>query len=136
MAFFDFGSGHEVGVGSIDQQHRGLVERINRIHGQIAERAPIADLQEQFERLYRETERHFLHEEALFAPTQFERAERHKKEHGHLLLILKRFRQTLNPRELSTSTVDHVAFLRAWLVNHIANEDRPLGEYLKSLETR
>lgn len=134
--FFDFSAEHDVGVASIDQQHRGLAELINLINGLIAIRASLADLQEPFEQLYDETERHFLHEEALFAHTQFDRAERHKKEHARLLLILKRFCQTLNPRDLSASPADHVAFLRAWLVDHIANEDRPLGVHLNSLGVR
>lgn len=132
MAYFDLGAEHEVGIASIDQQHQGLADQLNLINDLTVSRASVTELQDLFKRLYDATERHFLHEEELFARTSFERAARHKREHAGLLLILKRFCQSLEHQELTARPTDTVAFMRTWLLHHIKGEDRLLGAHLKA----
>jgi hemerythrin len=136
MAYFDLGAEHELGVASIDQQHRGLMDLVNLINDLTVSRSPIDELREPFDRLYEAAERHFLHEEELFAGTPYESAARHKREHAGLLLILKRFCQALDHQDLSAKPADYVAFMRTWLLHHIKGEDQQLGIHLKSLGIR
>lgn len=132
MAYLALGAEHEVGIASIDQQHHGLADQLNLINDLTVSRASITELRDQFKRLYEATERHFLHEEELLAHTSYERAARHRREHASLLLILKRFCQTLDRQNRSTKPADDLAFMRSWLLDHIKGEDRLLGAHLKA----
>ncbi len=136
MAYLDLGAEHEIGVASIDQQHRGLMDLVNLINDRATSHSPIAEFHDLFKRLYEASELHFRHEEELFARTSYERAARHRREHAGLLLILKRLCQALDHKALSANPTDYAAFLRTWLLSHIKNEDRHLGGHLNSLGIR
>lgn len=127
---------YNVGVSSIDAQHRGLLELIDAINTRAAEGADGTELHEAFAQLYDQTERHFLHEEQFLARTQFPRAAHHKQEHERLLLIFKRLCQGLDPATLAKKRLDYTEFLWGWLLRHIEVEDRPLGIHLNSLQIR
>lgn len=126
----------EIGVSSIDEQHRGLWQLVNQLDEHTAAGPRPGELRTLFENLRNQTEIHFLHEEQYFGPTKFPRATQHKREHDRLLLILKRLHQGLAASAVPDSRGDLVRFLRGWLAHHIESEDRPLATHLNSLGIR
>jgi len=127
---------YSIGVDSVDRQHRALLQEVAGVDQLISSHAPLEDLREAFDALHRHTEEHFRYEETLFDNTRFHRARQHKREHEALLLILRRFCQSLDTKRLAATPDEHIHFLRAWLLDHIRHEDYVLGIYLSSLEKR
>lgn len=136
MTEIPWSEAYAVGVDSVDLQHRDLIQEVARVDQMITARAPLEELREAFDTLHRHTEDHFRHEEDLFTGTRFHRARQHKREHEALLLILRRFRQSLDADNLAAAPDDHIRFLRSWLLDHIRREDYVMGVHLCSLRKR
>lgn len=130
MAKFAWNERYEIGIASIDAQHRALAELICRMEEQLASAAAKEELQATFDFLAAATARHFRYEEEQSAKTAFPRDEEHRREHGRLLLILTRYGQSLDAAVLSATTNEHATFLSEWFVNHVMTEDRALGAHL------
>lgn len=136
MTVFPWDEVYSVGVESVDLQHRELVQAVGLIDQLVARGAPLAELLEAFEALYRQTELHFRHEEKLFNGTRFHRARNHKRTHQALLLILRRFCQSLRAEDLAAAPAAHICFVRGWLIDHIRSEDYVMGVHLNTLAKR
>lgn len=136
MAKFAWNERYEIGIPSIDMQHRELAGLVGRMEELLTSAASKEDLQEAFDLLAAATARHFRYEEEQFAKTAFPRDEEHRREHGRLLLILTRYGQSLDAALLSATSSEHATFLSEWFVNHIATEDRALGAHLAKAGVR
>lgn len=115
-----------VGVQEIDNQHRKLVEILNRL-GDAGGGANGAALQNQIlDELTEYTVYHFSTEERLMAQHAYEGTAKHTEEHKKLVNAVK----ALHVRRANGETLpfdELMIFLRDWLTNHIMGSDKALG---------
>jgi hemerythrin-like metal-binding protein len=130
MAYLAWRVEMEVGHGRIDEDHRTLVDAMNQLRAALdrgMDREGVAKVLG-FLRDY--TVSHFGMEEALMREHGYPQALAHLAAHAELLLKVSEFTATYR-RGGFVSIPDLLAFLEAWLLNHIQIEDRALGMFLK-----
>ena len=122
-------AGYDIGVDSIDKQHRQLVEIISRLEASLSTDAENREMGDALKFLVDYTNQHFSEEEAFMQKAGFPGYEHQKTLHKDLiqevmevLLKLKRG-ESIRPQEL-------INFLTDWLVNHILDEDKKIGEFI------
>lgn len=110
----------EVGIASIDKQHKVLVDYINEIVCAIASEAIQTEISALFTKLYDYTRFHFETEEAYFFTLNENDCLLHQLQHKHFIEELERI-MALN--ETKTCSQDVLYLLADWLLNHIQEED-------------
>ncbi len=112
----------DLGIGSIDAQHRDLVELINSLIRMRQMKDPREMVAEVLDELHDYVFTHFHDEEELMERAGYEDLENHRRLHAEfvqkLLTFNKSFRQ--GKANLDASIL---VFLSGWLVNHIRGED-------------
>lgn len=120
-----------VGVRDIDDQHRVLVDILNRLGDVVLgdvtewdEKALLADLLQY-------TAQHFGFEEGLMRDNAYADIEAHREQHRELIRQLKvmidRFNQGDQP-----DAEELLVFVREWLTAHILHTDRALAKVLNA----
>lgn len=130
-SFMPWGAGLQLGIVEIDRQHQWLVERINRLHGEVVRRRPRARLVGQvLEDLIAYTHNHFIVEELLFQQHGYPESEAHKTEHDR---FTRRAQEWLTRFEAGEAivTLDAMDFLKDWLVHHICVVDRAYAPFMR-----
>lgn len=118
----------EVGIAEIDDDHRQLVDLLNRIQEASAD----DDRQAALELLYllkTQVAGHFAREELLMVGLRYAGAEAHRREHGRLFDDVLRQIDDLERGRIVAGAVS--VFLQRWLLRHIAGADSELGEALR-----
>lgn len=115
----------EVGVPEIDADHRILVELLNRASEAVDHDEALSILGD----LECYAEQHFEREERLMEAHAYEFLDEHRREHQLLFFDVKNFIEDLMAGKGQIGDVTE--FLRKWLLNHIAGEDRLLGTAIK-----
>jgi hemerythrin len=124
MSLIEWTSGLEIGHAQIDEDHRQLVELLNRFHAVASTRPPEA--MDILDGLFAHAAAHFAREEQLMTEVGYEHQARHVKEHLHLTDELA---DRLASLKAGRSThADLAGFIRDWLLEHIALTDRALAE--------
>lgn len=132
MALITWNETLNVGVASMDRQHREMADLVNLIHDNLLQGVPDAELRQNFDLLAAATVAHFRHEQDLWTRTDYPAAAGHKHKHDLLMVVLDRFRETLD-RDTSQSRLEQqLDYLREWLLDHIDDEDKPLAAHLNA----
>ena len=118
-----------VGIDSIDQQHRKLVNLINQL-----QTAVDYSTGEEFERdaldeLVDYTKTHFSYEEGLMRDNDYPEFEQHKRQHKEMF---EKVEEVLAEYEKDQETAmnNAVEYLKSWLINHINGTDKQYSSYL------
>lgn len=119
---------HSVGIAAIDADHRGIVERVNRladaaIQGNCETAAALMD------DLINFTRDHFAHEEHLMAEHGFADLHSHKAEHDTLLHQVHNLKQACHMAQDAKAALV-AAFLTDWAEKHILEADKEIGDFL------
>ncbi len=113
----------------IDSQHQQLIALINELNEAMSSRNGYEVTAKVLEKTLEYTYYHFQEEEALMARFDYPEMAQHKIQHEafrtkvNLLLRQNQERVGTVPREL-------LIYLRDWLLNHIVQIDKKLGQYL------
>jgi hemerythrin len=132
MAFFEWNESLNVGVESINDQHKKLVAMVNDLHDAMQKGQGAAVLGKTLDGLVSYTKTHFAYEEKLFADTGYTDAAAHKQEHDKLTATVVSVQEKYNGGagdNLSGSVMD---FLKSWLVTHIQGTDKKYGPHLQA----
>lgn len=120
---------YSVGIESIDAQHRQLIELINRLQNTVDyatggdyERAAL-DAVVDYTRI------HFRYEEELMQEHGYPSLEAHRAEHEKMVAKVEELLQAYRADE-DRALQDALAFLKAWLINHINGTDQQYSEFL------
>jgi hemerythrin-like metal-binding protein len=118
----------QIGVASLDEEHRLLVGILNRIIQAIGtpNERTIAD--RSLRELFAYTTYHFSHEEELMALYEYPDQEQHQEQHQQFIGRLRQFDRAFV--DGSIIVADLCLFLRSWLMGHIFSIDARLGAYL------
>ena len=129
MALIVWDTALETGHARIDEQHRSLVEILNRLHLAMKQGKGRNELEGILVFLKDYTLNHFAMEEGLMAQHRYSAAVRHREIHADLVRqvadLVERFQHG------SSLTLEIMNFLEDWLVQHIQGEDARFAAELK-----
>lgn len=127
--FLEWKDDYSVGIDSIDQQHKKLINLINQL-----QTAVDYSTGEQFERealdeLVDYTKTHFIYEEGLMRDNDYPDFEPHKAMHEKMI---KKVEEVLSEYEQDNDTAmsNAAEFLKDWLIKHINGTDKEYSSYL------
>ncbi len=131
MVGIEWKASYETRIESLDNEHRGLVDQINRLFQAILNKEVEEQLLPIFDELVTYTKQHFQHEEALLAEYNYPELESQQVEHKQLTQQVLDYRQKLEGGT-AVSAQEVMGFLRKWLLEHIVKHDMKYGSYLES----
>lgn len=124
-----------VGVVEIDDQHRELFTRINRLSAALDASAAEAELRTLFLFLETYVIEHFGNEERYmddFAMHNYAGAEHHKSEHKAFIRDLREYRSDLEVAAPNSQFIEEFKrWMRNWWMTHIQHVDKDLGAFLQ-----
>jgi hemerythrin-like metal-binding protein len=132
MPLINWSDKMSVGVASLDEEHKKLVDLLNELHDGIQAGKAYGVLAHVLDALVSYTANHFKHEEELFARTGYPASTEHKREHDHLTGQVMDIQSKLKSGDRETLSYEVVNFLKNWLFNHIQGSDKFYGPYLNA----
>lgn len=123
-----------IGVDEIDNQHKELLQRFDRLLRACEEGRGKSELSGLLSFLDEYVVRHFRDEESIQRLRGFPGYEAHKQEHDYFIAKLRALQEEINSKGVA---IHHVMetnnLLLKWLINHISKVDTELGKFLKSI---
>ena len=128
-SFIEWKDEYSVGIDSIDQQHRKLINMINQLTtavdystGEEFEREALADVVDY-------TKTHFTYEEGLLKDNDYPDFEAHQAQHREMIAEVE---AVLTEYETDhDKAMQHACnFLKDWLVHHINGTDKQYSSFL------
>ena len=126
---FPWDDNFNIGLKKVDEQHRKLVEILNRLATHIAYGSNEEDLSKIFDELASYTVYHFQTEEAIwheYFPEDVLSLE-HKKIHQKFVETVQSFKDEESSKPFAKLADEVIVFLAKWLASHILDSDRHLG---------
>ena len=106
-----------VGINSIDEQHKKLVNMINALNDAMQTGGSNELLGKIFTGLAAYTQKHFAYEENMFAEFGYSDAEEHKRQHNELIAQVVELKERFMENPQGTISNDLMQFLKRWLTN-------------------
>jgi hemerythrin len=139
MAMIKWKESYEVGIASIDREHKELFEQINALHSDLHDEQAVEPADgvrcgviEFLADLYTSIETHFLLEERIMRELGYGSYLEHKDDHESLLNEL---RATMDDYE-DGGEADYekrlAVSLRSWFANHFQKVDEPLHRFIEN----
>ncbi len=129
MAFMEWDEKYSVNIPSIDEQHKKLIDLINRFYDSIKEKDRKERLLELVSGLKDYTVYHFKTEEDLMQKYNLTDYGLHKSEHDSFIAKVDDIYQRLNSGRLVIS-VEVTNFIKDWLGKHILGTDKAYSKHL------
>jgi len=140
MKYMEWESGFNLGIESIDQQHRRLVDIINLVYESMHpgagkdELSTILDKMNSkvtaIEEMLRYAAVHFKYEEEQMLAADYPGHEKHKKMHNHFANEARIYRDKFDSATEEDTAV-MMRYLKDWLRGHILGEDKKYVPYLR-----
>lgn len=133
MALFKWRESYETGVSAMDEQHKKLIEIINKLYLALRDKESQTIIQDVLEEMNTYAEQHFRQEEVLLKESNYPEYENHVASHQSYRDKLK----TLigDSKKEETQVQEVYTFLRHWWMDHIVGEDKKYGEFLDSSDS-
>lgn len=112
-----------VGIQEIDEQHKVLVELVNRLYKSIIRQTDSTVVDEVLTELIQYTRIHFAVEESLMRIFDYPLYEEHKQVHEELTHQVVELHHKFKKGEVAIG-MELLSFLRRWLTGHIMVEDK------------
>ncbi|WP_421159778.1 bacteriohemerythrin [Aeromonas dhakensis] len=119
-----------VQVPSMDSQHLGLFEAMNRLYQAVLDKSPAQLRKQRLDELLKLATRHFADEEQVMEQAGYPELRRHKEEHARLLAELDTLMQRNGPDD-EEFNMELLVFLKNWLLNHISKVDKQYSGSLR-----
>jgi hemerythrin len=122
---------YSINVAEIDEQHKKLLEHVNKLHAGVEAQIDKEDLHQLVVDLYEYTRFHFASEEKLMKQHGMEHTKKHHKEHKlllrHLHHICNAISEGKRPAFYSEYDVSN-----DWFLAHIMGFDKKMGAFLNT----
>ena len=127
--FVEWKDEYSVGLESIDNQHKKLLNLINQLQTAVDFSTGEEFEREALDALVDYTKTHFTYEEGLMKDNGYPDYEPHKAQHEKMI---KHVETVLSDYEKDQDTAmsNATAFLKDWLITHINGTDKLYSEYL------
>jgi hemerythrin-like metal-binding protein len=123
MALINWTDEFKTGIESVDNQHRKLVEIVNKFDEASKKGKGSRIMNEILNDLIGYTTEHFVDEEKLMEDAGYDKLNQHKSQHRQLLQKVERLQFEFD-QQGKRITSDVREFLKYWLINHILIEDK------------
>ncbi|MDX2151937.1 MAG: bacteriohemerythrin [Bryobacteraceae bacterium] len=130
MAFIAWKTDYETALPQVDQEHRKLVDMVNRLHAAMVAGKVKEEIQIVLNDLLAYAGQHFGNEERLMQRSSFPGYAQHKQQHDEFATKVRDFVEQHN-RGRSSVSVQLLQFLGKWLVEHIQNSDKRLASHVR-----
>jgi hemerythrin len=130
MPFFVWNSGMSVGVKAADDDHKRLIDLLNKLHDGMKSGQGRDIVGKILDELVSYTRYHFAREEEYFDRTGYP-AEDHKREHRELVAQAVTLQSRFKSGE-STLSIETLDFLKEWLTVHIQGTDKKYSVHLNA----
>lgn len=131
MAVIGWKSIYETGIVALDNEHRGLIQEINRLYEAVRDKQGEAVLVDILTMLEKYTVDHFQHEEKLMKEYHYPDLVEHQKIHQELIDEIQEFKKK-NTSGTEDLARELLTFLRVWVLEHILKIDKEYGAFLES----
>jgi hemerythrin-like metal-binding protein len=129
--FFAWNTNMSVGVKASDDDHKKLIELLNRLYGGMKGGQGRQVVGKVLDDLIIYTKSHFAREEVLFDRTGYPAALEHKKQHRELVRQAEELQARYKSGE-SALSIETLDFLKDWLNNHIQGTDKQYSSHLNA----
>jgi len=130
MNMMDWSDEFSVGIASIDEQHKKIIDMIKTLHDALDNGKAHSVLNKIINGLLDYTGQHFNYEEELFALHGYPDAVDHKRHHARLDKRVLKLKSELDSGNHKIVEVLLLELLHDLLQNHILNEDKKYGPFL------
>ena len=120
---------YSVGLDSIDQQHRKLINLINQLTTAIEYSTGEEFEREALSELVDYTKTHFTYEEGLMEDNGYPHFEAHKAQHRAMIAEVEAVLAEYE-KDQDTAMRHAVDFLKDWLIHHINGTDKKYSSFL------
>ncbi len=126
---------YKIGIPKIDQQHKELFKRSNKLITIVRNDTSLENKVNEIEKLLIFMEEyvniHFSDEEQLQKQINYPKYKAHKKTHSNFKNYIKNVIQRFkNDNRDKTLIMEFSGRLMTWLINHVANEDQKISNFL------
>ncbi|MBP7651986.1 bacteriohemerythrin [Candidatus Dependentiae bacterium] len=132
--FFKWDEAYSTGNSLMDDQHKKLIFQA----GEISESMLSSKLDYNSLRISKllnflidYTKTHFSDEEQLMEKYKFPEYKEHCKKHIELISTVNKFAEKFDKNDISIG-IEFLTFLKAWIIDHIINDDRKYSKFLKN----
>jgi hemerythrin-like metal-binding protein len=132
MAFITWNPGYSVGVYTMNDQHKILINLINEIYDGIKRGRRAEEQEKTFYELVAFAKTHFNDEERLMTYYDCPEFDLHEMLHRGLYCEIEKMYNRYIAGELGI-TIDLCERLKEWLIDHILQEDVRYGEHINSV---
>jgi hemerythrin len=122
MGLIKWDTSLSVNVEEIDNQHKKLLEILNKLYENIKNKNSDNILKETLEELTKFTNYHFKTEEKYFDEFNYKLKDQHKKEHKKFIKKIKDFKEEYGDN--TTLDLEIVSFLISWIKDHMGITDQ------------
>ena len=129
MALMVWSDQFSIGIQSVDDQHKKLVEYVNELHDAMMSGKSDDVLGPILNNLIDYTANHFAFEEKLFCEHNYPDTTAHTAEHKALAEKVIAFNEDFKRGDASIS-LGIMSFLKDWLMNHILKSDKKYSPFL------
>jgi len=119
MAYFTWDEDLDVGVESMNDQHKHLIDLMETVYQKNSGGAPRDEILAAVDELGAFVVRHFRDEEALMAEQDFPGLDAHRQLHANLLRDFTSHTEAFRNGSDTTLPEDFMAFLSLWINTHI-----------------
>lgn len=122
-----------VGIEEIDNQHKELLRRFDRMLVACKEGKGAEELRQLLHFLNEYVVTHFKHEEHIQRIRKYPDYEAHHQEHESFIARIRKLEEEINQEGVSVhNIIETNNMMLKWLMNHISVVDKKLGSYLQS----
>ena len=126
MSLIEWRNEFTTGIGSIDHEHRELIELINELHDRIEADSHKSAVIEFFGMLHGRISSHFALEEVIMRSAGYDEYEAHKAEHERLLDDIRDIMDDYDAGAYADFGPALTKHLEAWFVEHFRTMDARL----------
>ena len=129
---FDWDEKYSVGSAVIDTEHKHLFELGEAAFSFADNEEKIHKIRKIIPELYTCMKKHFENEEQYMLKINYPYLEEHKQHHKSIIHSMNKFLKTVPT--LSASTIEHelASSVKYWILHHIENEDKQIGDWLQN----
>ena len=128
MAKLTWNESLSVGIPSVDEQHKMLVNIFNELNDTLASGGSPEEIRKVFDALKVYTLKHFSYEEKLFSEYGYPDSEEHTSEHQGLVAKIGELEKGMEEGNVMIG-VDLMDFLSQWITHHIMKSDKAFSAF-------
>lgn len=134
MSLIEWRDEFEIGIPSVDHEHRGLIRLINELHGKLAGNADKETIARFLGEIHALISAHFALEEKEMRDLGYDELDLHKEEHEDLLDQIRDMMEDLENDRAARTEEDLGHRLNEWFTVHFRTRDARLHRHLTTLK--